>query len=338
MVTNWLITGGCGFIGCNLVRELLLAGESHIRVLDNLSVGRDSDLAAVCDFHFKSKEELTSSPFHWKSEVELITGDILDPELTLRATRGADVVVHLAANTGVPLSMTAPLMDCRCNVVGTLNCLEAARASNVRRFIFASSGAPLGECEAPIHEKVLPKPVSPYGASKLAGETYCSVYYHAFGLETVALRFSNVYGPLSTHKTSVVAKFIQKALAGKDLEIFGDGNQTRDFIFVADLTGAILKTAETDGIGGELFQVATAQETTIALLTDKLIDAMRSSGFNRKIQVTNQAPRRGDVHHNVANTGKARRMLGWQPVVSLDEGLKKTAAWFLDEERKKRSA
>ena len=269
--------------------------------------------------------------------MELITGDILDPDLTLRATQGADVVVHLAANTGVPLSMTAPLLDCLCNVVGTLNCLEAARASGVRRFIFASSGAPLGECETPIHEKVLPRPVSPYGVSQLAGEAYCSVYCHAFGLETIALRFSNVYGPLSAHKTSVVATFIQKALAGEDLEIFGDGNQTRDFIYVTDLIGAICKAAIADSIAGELFQVATAQETSIVLLTDKLIDALRSSGFDRKIQVTNEAPRSGDVRHNVANIGKARRMLGWQPVVSLDEGLKKTTAWFLDEEKKKRS-
>jgi UDP-glucose 4-epimerase len=335
MVTNWLITGGCGFIGCNLVDELVRTGEHRIRVLDNLSVGRDADLKAVCDLRVKTEEELAASPFDWHDGVELITGDILDPDLTMRATQGADVVVHLAANTGVPLSMTAPLMDCRCNVMGTLNCLEAARVNNVHRFVFASSGAPLGECQTPIHETVLPRPVSPYGASKLAGETYSSVYFHAFGLKTITLRFSNVYGPLSTHKTSVVAKFIQKAVVGEDLEIFGDGGQTRDFIYVADLTGAIRRAAETSGIGGELFQVATARETSIKQLTDKLIEAMRKAGFSREIRVINKAPRAGDVRHNVANIGKARQMLGWQPVVPLEEGLQKTVDWFLGTEQQK---
>jgi UDP-glucose 4-epimerase len=329
MVTNWLITGGCGFIGCNLVGELVRVGEHRIRVLDNLSVGRDADLKAVCDLDVKHEEEVAASPFDWHDGVELITGDILDPDLTMRATKGADVVVHLAANTGVPLSMTAPLMDCRCNVMGTLNCLEAARANDVRRFVFASSGAPLGECETPIHEKVLPRPVSPYGASKLAGETYSSVYFHAFGLETITLRFSNVYGPLSRHKSSVVAEFIRKAVSGEDLEIFGDGGQTRDFIYVADLIGAIRRAAETDSISGELFQVATARETSIKQLTHKLIEAARKAGFNKDIRVKNKAPRAGDVRHNVADIGKAKQMLGWQPVVPLEEGLQKTVGWFL---------
>jgi UDP-glucose 4-epimerase len=179
----------------------------------------------------------------------------------------------------------------------------------------------------------LPRPVSPYGASKLAGETYSSVYFRAFGLETVTLRFSNVYGPLSPHKTSVVAKFIQKALAGEDLEVFGDGDQTRDFIYVADLTGAIRNAAETDGIGGELFQVATARETSVKQLTAKLIEAMRKIGFNKEIRVVNKAPRAGDVRHNVADIGKAKQMLGWQPVVPLEEGLQKTADWFLSSDK-----
>src|SRR5262249_16844775 len=155
------------------------------------------------------------------------------------------------------------------NVVGTLNYLEACRRLGVRRFVFASSGAPIGDCEPPLHEEMPGHPVSPYGASKLAGEAYCSAYRHSFGIETVALRFGNCYGPLSSHKNSVVAKFIRQALAGQPWEIFGDGCQTRDFIYVQDVTDAIIRAATVEGIGGEVFQIATNSETTVLELAEQ---------------------------------------------------------------------
>src|SRR5829696_7233277 len=160
--------------------------------------------------------------------VELVVGDILDDGLALRAAEGADVIVHFAANTGVMPSIENPRADCMSNVVGTLNYLVAARHNGARRFVFASSGGTtIGEAAPPIHEEMVPHPVSPYGASKLAGEGYCSAYYGTFGIDTVALRFGNVYGPLSGHKNSVVARFIKRASGAEVLEIYGDGTQAR---------------------------------------------------------------------------------------------------------------
>jgi len=245
---RWLVTGGCGFIGCNLIKRLISEGAAHIRILDNLSVGTRSDLSRVCTFTESCVEELHNVPPssiltpHF-SPVHLLVGDIRDPDTCLAAAHGTDIIVHLAANTGVAPSVENPRMDMEINVIGTLNMLEAARQSSVKRFIFASSGAPVGECEPPIHEELAPHPVSPYGASKLAGEGYCSAYYRTFSIETVSLRFGNVYGPLSSHKSSIVAKFIRQALAGEVCEIYGDGNQTRDFIYIDDLVEAIIKVA-----------------------------------------------------------------------------------------------
>ena len=238
MVKKWLITGGCGFIGRNLISNLLEERGHFVRILDNLSVGNRDDLAKVCEF----KESTPSSLNTQSSQVELVVGDVLDKELALKVAKKADVIVHLAANTGVGPSVENPRKDMEANVIGTFNMLEAARQNNVKRFIFASSGAPIGECEPPIHEELAPHPVSPYGASKLAGEGYCSAYYRAYGLETVALRFGNVYGPLSAGKNSVIAKFIKQAIAGETLEIYGNGEQTRDFIYIDDLIQAIRKS------------------------------------------------------------------------------------------------
>ena len=233
---KWLITGGCGFIGRALAQSLLAEGGHAVRIFDNLSVGTWADLAAVGPF---LEIDDTSDPCDWSAPLTLLAGDILDPATDKRAVIGADVVVHLAANTGVPQSVAEPMADCRTNVVGLLNLLEGLRGSNATRFVFASSGAPFGVQTPPLHEEMAPHPVSPYGASKLAGEGYCSAYFHCFGIETVTLRFGNVYGEGSGHKNSVVAKFIKQALAGENLEIYGDGSQTRDFIHVSDLVGAI---------------------------------------------------------------------------------------------------
>jgi UDP-glucose 4-epimerase len=202
---KWLITGGCGFIGRNVIRYLLKDDEQYsIRVLDNLSVGTRSDLERVAP----SYEELSLGgeeieEFPRGGAVQLVEGDVLDAEGARKAATGADVIVHLAANTGVAPSVEDPRHDCETNVIGTLNMLEAARHQDVSRFVLASSGAPIGECDPPIHEEMAPHPKSPYGASKLAGEGYCSAYYGSFDVETVALRFGNVYGPLSSHKTPV---------------------------------------------------------------------------------------------------------------------------------------
>jgi UDP-glucose 4-epimerase len=320
---NWLVTGGCGFIGVALVRSLLNGGDHAVRIVDNLAVGTREDLRAVCDF----VETPPAGPMG--APVELVVGDILDEELALRAAEDADVIVHLAANTGVAPSVEDPRADCLANVIGTLNYLEAARKAGVRRFVFASSGATVGEVEPPIHEEIPPHPVSPYGASKLSGEAYCSAYFRTFGVETVALRFGNVYGPLSSHKNSVISKFIKRAVRGEVLEIYGDGTQTRDFIYVEDLTRAVRLAATMEGVGGEVFQIATNAETSVQEMVEQLLPVLASAGI-KDVEVRQAAPRLGDVTRNYSDTSKAARMLGWRAEVNLKEGLQRTVDWFMD--------
>jgi len=321
---NWLITGGCGFIGCNLIKHL--AGEGHaIRVLDNLSVGNRRDLAAVCTFRESSISELATRP----GAVELVVGDIRDERLAVHAASGMDIIVHLAANTGVQPSLENPRLDCTTNVIGTLNYLEAARLQGVKRFVFASSGGTvIGDSVPPIHEEMVPHPKSPYGASKSAGEDYCSAYHGSFGIDTVALRFSNVYGPGSSHKNSVVAKFIRRALGGEILEIYGDGVQTRDFIFIDDLTRAIILAATTAGIGGEVFQIASGRETTVNEIAEMLLPALRRVGVT-EVTVKHARALPGEIRRNYSDTGKARKLLGWRAETNLDEGLEATIRWFI---------
>ena len=219
---KWLIIGGCGFIGRALIAELLgNASVTHsITVLDNLAVGTRDNLRAVTDF-----EEIEGSP-DWTVPISLIVDHIRDADAVAKAVAGADVVVHLAANTGVGPSVEYPYLDCDANVRGALNVLEACRVHSARRIVFASSRALLGVQVPPLNEEMAPRPASPYGASKLAGEGYCSAYFHCFGVETVALRFGNVSGVGSGHKQSVLAKFIKEAMAGEGWEIYGNGSQT----------------------------------------------------------------------------------------------------------------
>ena len=324
---NWLITGGCGFLGTSLISRLREESGHKIRVVDNLSTGTKEDLNKVCDYDELLPEQVSMHTWS-EDKVQFIQGDILDVELSLLMTNSCDVIVHLAANTGVGPSVENPRIDCMTNVLGTFNYLDSARLNKVKRFIFASSGAPAGEVEPPIHEELPPHPVSPYGASKLAGEGYCSAYYKTFGIDTVALRFGNVYGPGSVHKSSVVAKFIRQALDGEVLEIFGDGSQTRDFIYIDDLISAMTLAATKNNVGGETFQIASNEETTISEITDKIIKILNARGVSG-IKVVNGENRLGDVKRNYSDTSKAKKILGWSPEISQDIGLVNTVEYFL---------
>ncbi|MBI5739283.1 MAG: GDP-mannose 4,6-dehydratase [Nitrospirae bacterium] len=317
---RWLITGGCGFIGSSLIARLLRDNpETSIRILDNLSVGTREDLSEALLYAAKG-------PDVKPERIELVEGDIRDFDTCRKCCDGIDVIVHLAANTGVAPSVENPRLDMEANALGAFNMLEAARQNNVGKFIFASSGATIGEAEPPIHEEKVQKPVSPYGASKLAGEAYCSAYFRTFGIKTVSLRFGNVYGPLSKHKSSVVAKFFRLAFAGDTLEIYGDGSQTRDFIYIDDLVRAIVLSVKSD-VGGEVFQIATFMETTVNEIAGKIMKLMeREAGV--KVNIVYKESRLGDVRRNYSDISKAGRLLGYSPEVDLDAGLINTFEYF----------
>lgn len=324
---NYLLTGGCGFIGANLVRRLLEAKKGfRLRVVDNLSVGTREALAAVGEFVEAGQRDLNEKP---SNQLELVIADIRDGELAKRACKGVDMIVHLAANTGVIPSIEDPRSDCLTNVIGTLNYLEAARLNGVKRFVFASSGAPLGEQLPPIHEEMVPRPISPYGASKLCGEAYCSAFCGSYGLETVALRFGNVYGPYSSHKGSVVAKFIKHILASEPLPIYGDGNQTRDFVYAEDLLDAIVLAIEKPGVGGHVFQIATHREHTVGEVAEEL-NCLAKKYLGRTSPMIYEKERKGEVRRNFSDITKARKMLGFEPKYDLKQGLEKTFLWFLE--------
>jgi len=318
MVGRWLITGGCGFIGTSLISRILIdQPDAHIRVLDNLSIGNRDDLAEVCSF-----EEVSENAVPDKSGVFLLVGDIRNADQCLLATISVECIVHLAANTGVGPSVEDPRADMEVNVIGVFNMLESARINAVKRFVFASSGAPAGMVSPPIHEELAPHPVSPYGASKLSGEGYCSCYYQTFDINTVSLRFGNVYGPRSKHKSSVVAKFIRQALSNEICEIYGDGTQTRDFIYIDDLINAVVKATNFEK-GGEVFQIAAGAEMTLNELTKKL-KLIFHDKTGEKMKVINGQKRLGDVMRNFADTSKAKKILGWEPLMPIDEGLANT--------------
>ena len=323
---NIVITGGCGFIGVNLVRYLLELDEDiRIRVLDNFSVGQPADLERICTVKSMEPSQLSG----WRDGVSLIEGDILNEGLAGEVCRGADGVVHLAANADIIPSIEDPRSDCMTNVIGTFNYLDACRTQSVPRFVLASSSAPLGEQEPPIHEGLVPRPISPYGASKLCGEAYCSAFYGSYSTQAVCLRFSNVYGPYSRHKSSVVSKFIMQILSGEELTIYGDGTQTRDFIYIDDLSSAVRASLTASGIGGEVFQIATHGEHTVAEVAQRLNDlAMKYLG--KSSLLTHEAERVGEVKRSYSDISKARRELGWEPQWVFEKGLEETLKWFVN--------
>jgi UDP-glucose 4-epimerase len=322
-----LITGGCGFIGCNLVRSILAQDDNKVMIIDNLSSGSKEQLAGIIPFQEVGFSELGDQSV--TAQVVLVKGDVQDVSLAMMACREANAIVHLAANPGVIPSIEDPRYDCLTNVVGTLNYLEAARENGVKRFVFASSGAPLGEQIPPNHEEMVPCPKSPYGASKLSGEGYCMAYHGSFGLDTVVLRFGNVYGPYSNRKNSVVAKFIKHILASEPLTIYGDGNQTRDFIHVSDLIQAIHLAMVRPRIGGEIFHIGTEEEHTIVEVAEEL-NRLAKKYLGRTCPVLYEKKRKGEVRRSYSDISKARKLLGFKPKFDLRRGLEDTFLWFLE--------
>ena len=298
-----LITGGAGFIGANLVRHLRDRTEWSLRVVDDLRAGRGEMVEGLA---------------------EVLIGNAGDPQVLDEALEGVDAVVHLAAETGVAPSLENPERDFEGNALTTFRVIEACRRKGIDRFVFASSGAAVGEVTPPIHENVVPRPLSPYGAGKLVGEAYCRAYAGSFGMDAVALRFSNVYGPLSAHKSkNAVPAFINRALEGRALTIYGDGTQTRDFIYVEDLCDGIFKSVTTTGIGGEVFQLGTSIQTPILEVAEIV---RRVVGTDVDIDFE---PRRvGEVYKTSVDITKAARVLDFKPGVDVNEGLARTTEWY----------
>jgi UDP-glucose 4-epimerase len=300
-----IVTGGAGFIGSTLTRLLLERGYG-VRIYDDWSSG--------------SREHLDGL------DVELVTGDVRDGPALEAACAGADAMFHLAAGAGVVDSIERPVENFDLNARGTLLALCAARAAGVGRFVFSSSNAPLGDNAYPASEDKPVAPLSPYGAGKATGEAYCSAFFGAYGFEAVAVRFSNAYGPRSARKSNVIPLFIRRIMAGQPLTIYGDGTQTRDFVFVTDLANGLIRAAETPGVGGEIFQLASGVETSLNELVAQLA---RVSG--RAPDVVHEPPRAGEIQRNYSLVDKARDRLGHAPQVALADGLEQTWRWFQTE-------
>ncbi|HMN72041.1 MAG TPA: SDR family NAD(P)-dependent oxidoreductase [Rhodoblastus sp.] len=298
-----MITGGCGFVGVNLVRKLVGRPGVRVRVFDNESLGKRAHLEGV--------------------ECEFVHGDIRDRAALDAALRGVDTVVHLAADTRVMDSIADPVFNFQVNVEGSLNLLEAMRAAKVGRLVNASTGgAIIGAAVGAVNEKMVASPMSPYGASKLAVEGYCSAYSESYGVRSVSLRFSNVFGPQSYHKGSVVAAFFKQILQGKPLIVYGDGSQVRDYVFVGDLCEGILRGIESDVTGP--VQLGSGKGLTL----NDLIAEMRAVVAPRTFEVDYRPFRAGEIHTTFCDISKARDVLGFDPRTSLRDGLRQTWEWF----------
>ena len=305
-----LVTGGAGFIGSHLVDALASMSDTEIVVLDNLTHGSVENV----------KQHLDAAGF------ELVRGDVRDRDLVRRLIADVDYVFHLAALIEVQTSLKEPQLTDEINVRGTLNILEAARDADVKRIVYASSCAVYGEPKfLPVSEEHPTAPLSPYGASKLAAEAYCIAYHHTYGLKTVALRYFNVYGPRQFRGpySGVITIFLERALQGKPLIIYGDGKQTRDFVYVKDVVDACILAASKQTAIGHAINVGTGKETSIIELADII---KRLTGAS--VPIKHDPPLKGDIRKSVSDTRKAERLLGYKPEFTLAKGLKETYAWF----------
>jgi UDP-glucose 4-epimerase len=304
-----LVTGGGGFIGSNLVRALVERGDD-VRVLDNFSTGQRANLAELAQ------------------DVEVVEGELRSYERVHAATRGVEVVFHQGALPSVPRSVQDPLTTSAVNVEGTLNVLLAARDEGVRRVVCASSSSVYGNSgELPRFETAHPDPISPYGVSKLAAERYCVSFSRVYPLETVALRYFNVFGPNqdpTSQYAAVVPRFITAIADGRPVEVYGDGEQRRDFTYVENVVDANVAAATAAGVSGAVLNVATGRPTTVNELAETI-----GSLLGRSVERDEQPERTGDVRDSWADITRARELLGWEPRTGLEEGLRLAAEYFL---------
>ncbi|MDD5137449.1 MAG: SDR family oxidoreductase [Candidatus Omnitrophica bacterium] len=311
-MSKYLVTGGAGFIGSNIAEKLIAAGH-FVRVLDNFVSGRESNLSFAKGLG--------------PERYELIRGDIRDKSACERACSGMDFVLHQAALRSVPKSLKEPESYNDVNIGGTLNMLQAASAQKVKRFVLASSSSVYGDVDRfPEKEDFCPKLISPYALSKLAGEYYCRIYSEFFGVETVALRYFNVFGPkqaLDDEYAVVIPKFIHCIMHDEEPPIFGTGRQSRDFTYIDNVVSANILAATTPGIKHDVFNVANGRDNTVLQIVESL-----NRIFHKKIKPRFLPVRAGDVFRTRADISKIGRSLGFKPVVGFEEGLKKTVEYF----------
>ncbi len=310
-MANYLVTGGAGFIGSNLVEALVKEGHS-VRVVDNFSTGKRENL----------------HPF--RDQIELIEGDLVVLDDARRAVQDIEVVFHQAAIPSVPRSVEDPLGSNEANVNGTLNLLVAARDAGVRRVIFASSSSIYGDQdpEVPKVETMTPQPISPYAVAKMAAERYCQVFHLTYGLETVALRYFNVFGPRQDPESmyaAVIPRFIAALLEDKPPTIYGDGEQTRDFTYIGNVIHGNLLAVEApaERVAGQVFNLSMGSQISLNTLVKRLQEITGCG-----VPPTYTQPRPGDIRHSSADIGKARHLMGYEPQITFLEGLRLTVDWY----------
>jgi len=306
-----LVTGGAGFIGSHLVEALAARGD-RVRVLDNFSTGR--------------REHLT----HVKPAPEVVEGDVSDPAAVSRAVEGAEVVFHLAARASVQHSIEDPVGSHRDGASGTVQVLDAARRSGVRRVVYAGSASAYGIPAGDVQTEADPlRALSPYAAAKLAGEFYCQAFAAAYGLETVVLRFFNIFGPRQdphSPYSGVIALFISAMMNGRTPGVHGDGRQSRDFTYVGDVVQAQTKAADTPGVGGRTYNVGTGRGTNLLELV-----AVLNRQLGTQMKPEHGPARAGDIRHSRADIGAIRRELGYEPAFTFEEGLRRTLEWYREQ-------
>jgi nucleoside-diphosphate-sugar epimerase len=305
-----LVTGGAGFIGSHLVHALAARGDT-VRVIDDFSSGKPANLSGTPG----------------SGSVELIEGSILDEAALARAVAGVHTVFHQAAIPSVPRSLSAPVPSHNANATGTLLVLEAARRHGAKRVVYAGSSSAYGETPTlPKVETMSPAPLSPYAVSKLSGEHYCQVYDRALGLETVVLRYFNVFGPRQdpgSQYAAVIPRFITAALEGRAPAVFGDGSQSRDFCHIDNVVAANLLAAEVEEARGQVFNIACGQATDL-----NRVIALVGRALGRAVEPRYEPARTGDIKHSLADISRAERVLGYRVLVAFEDGLSRTIDWF----------
>lgn len=307
-MTKVLVTGGAGFIASHIATACVQRGDK-VRVLDNLCTGFKRNLQ------------------HIEGDIEFIEGDVADEAVVAEAMRGCELVFHQAALASVPMSLDRPLATNHSCVTGTVNVLHQAVKAGVRRVVYAASSSAYGNRPYTAkRETDLPQVLSPYAAAKLAGELYCQAFYHSFGLETVGLRYFNVFGPRqdpASPYSAVIPLFVTAILSGKRPIIYGDGGQSRDFIFVQNVVRGNLLAAEVEGAAGEVFNMAEGRQTSLLQLLE-LLSRLLGKGIDPDFQ----PPRVGDVRESLADIYRARSILGYEPITNLEQGLTQTIDYY----------